>query len=84
MQNDPSRENLKDIWQHQSPEEYKVSLQLIRLRAQELARKTRLQFFTVCTAALALIAFDVWNSKRVRCHSSERDSRSRLLGLYTC
>jgi protein-S-isoprenylcysteine O-methyltransferase Ste14 len=53
--------DLKEIWQMQPSEEYKVSLELIRLRSRQLAVKTRLQFLTVSGMSLGLILFDLWN-----------------------
>lgn len=61
MQTDLPPKDLGSIWRQQPPEEYKVSLKLIRFKAEQLARKTRSKFVANCGIAVALIVFDIWN-----------------------
>jgi hypothetical protein len=56
MTNDP-----KEIWQLQPSEEYKVSLEQLRLKSQQLVIKIRFQFIAISGTVLGLILFDIWN-----------------------
>lgn len=62
MQNEPSENDPKSIWQHQPVEELGMSSDAIREKAQELGHKTGVQFYSACAVGLALIAFDIWGS----------------------
>ena len=61
MENEPSGRDPREIWQQQGPEKYKMSLEQLRLRAQQLALKMRLQFLAVSGLAVLIVAFDIWN-----------------------
>jgi len=56
MTNDP-----RETWQLQPSEEYKISLETLRLRSRQLAVRARFQFFGISGFVLALILFDVWS-----------------------
>ena len=60
MQNKAFEEDPRDAWQRQSPDEHKIALELIRLRAGQLAVKARLQFFAVIGLVFAVVVFSIW------------------------
>ncbi len=63
MENEPSAKDPREIWQQQVLEKYKMSLEQLRLRAQQLAVKMHLRFLAVSGVGVSLIVFNVWNFK---------------------
>jgi hypothetical protein len=55
MTNDP-----REAWQLQPSEEYKMSLEQLRLKSQQLVIKIRFQFVAISGTVLGLILFDAW------------------------
>ena len=65
MPNDPTANDMRSIWQNQTKETSKVSLELIRYKAQQLEGVLRRQVMAVYVVVLLIVAASVFISWRI-------------------